>query len=135
MLQSDPSGPTDFKYVGNDCYYPNYEFFPPSHLDLSWKKNGGCYNYSLPVNRERDLDATLEVYPNPAVERIYVRAEWQKGAMIAVVDILGNRVAEYKTNDQSGLLEIDISHLSPGIYVLQFEAAQKLLRKKIIKAF
>ncbi len=69
------------------------------------------------TERARPLPtSTLTVYPNPALDHVTIQGE-----SADIFDILGRRVAQGVTG------HIDISALTPGVYVIRSQAESKLL--------
>lgn len=76
---------------------------------------------------ERDL---LRVYPNPANDRVYI--ENSDGAIdqVQVYNIQGQRVLDHP-GDASGRVQLNLSSLSPGIYVMQVSSGQTVSSLKL----
>jgi hypothetical protein len=77
----------------------------------------------------------VEVWPNPTMGVVSLRSAvgGQRSAVIEIMDLFG-KVLEIR-NPESGIqnLELDISHLPPGIYLLRINLENQLIVKKIIK--
>lgn len=59
--------------------------------------------------------ASLHIYPNPTKDKFML--DCQNSGSIVLYDMLGNKVLNQKTNGKS---EVDVSHLSKGIYNVRF---------------
>ncbi len=77
-------------------------------------------------------NSLLQIYPNPATDRIYLT--WELGSISTIT--LYNSVAEkvYQNTHLSGLnaFSIDIKNLSKGAYVIEAKSNSSLLRKRIV---
>ncbi len=75
----------------------------------------------------------LQLYPNPANEQLYVRYETTtKNAVVEIYDVTGQLVKQEKMNFSS-TQQIDISNLSPGLYVLKITDGKKVNAQRFIK--
>lgn len=65
----------------------------------------------------------LEVYPNPASDRLNLVFDFSEDTRLHILDIAGRPVLNYYLYKRSGFGQqtVDISHLNPGIYFLQVE--------------
>lgn len=61
----------------------------------------------------------LQVYPNPAAERVFVQWNRMPDAEFQLTDALGRIIAQWKTTAESDIQPLDIQHLSGGFYLLQ----------------
>ena len=73
-------------------------------------------------------DLIFDVYPNPAKEvlNIYTSKEIN---LIEIFDLLGRKQISIKGNS----IQIDISSLKRGIYIVSIDLESKVLKRKIIK--
>ena len=85
------------------------------------------------VNRESSLDAATtppqRIYPNPASDRLYIESETLDGE-ISLFDLSGQSVLSEPAGD-TGLTTLDVSALSPGIYLLQIRSDKQVTHQKI----
>lgn len=72
------------------------------------------------------LEKTVEIYPNPAANTLNVRSPYP-GAEIEIYTLTGQKLIA--TNQQ----QIDVSGLSPGIYILTLKHDSKVYKTKFIK--
>ena len=73
----------------------------------------------------------LRVYPNPVLgNKLYITSKSGKSKIVTIFNVLGEKVLfEVMTTN-----ELDISTLSPGIYVVQVKEKEKTaLRKLVVK--
>ena len=75
---------------------------------------------------------TIQVYPNPSAEIIYINSFKEEISTIALYDILGQRVANESPNSQKG--RINVSELPNGIYIANI-SMKNSSKTKSIKLF
>ena len=74
----------------------------------------------------------LKVYPNPAGNAIHVAHPLNDGDRIQILNALGSTVVSLNCTNTDGM-DIDLSALSTGMYVLQIQSNGKIISKKILK--
>lgn len=84
------------------------------------------------------IEPQLVLSPNPAYEtttaHYNVGTEYQKAQSISVYDVLGVQRAKQVVTDRKGEVIINVSHLTPGTYIVNLEADGKpLVQQKLIK--
>lgn len=76
-------------------------------------------------------DDGLLVYPNPASDLIYFQALFEIRT-IGLYDVSGKKQYEVKVNGSKG--EIDVKHLSPGLYFIRIIAGKGVFSRRIVLA-
>lgn len=107
------------------CYTDSVTYFINS-------PNGedSCH-YQIPLGlNEHKKTITLEVYPNPASESIFVDVE-NKSGVINVYNISGK--AMINNMEVNSELKIDLTAIQPGIYFIEFISDNGKAYKKFIK--
>ncbi|MFM9944520.1 MAG: T9SS type A sorting domain-containing protein, partial [Bacteroidia bacterium] len=119
--------------------------FKTKHLktwEYSWNKATSVwdsaattiYNYILQGStgvRHIQNNSGIEVYPNPADDKVYIKTPNHYGGMEVKIYALAGKLVQ--SNDMGNLEFINISDLKNGIYFLQISAGQNLLSiKKLI---
>jgi len=84
--------------------------------------------YGSVVNTEK---ADVSLHPNPAKNYIVLELSYSEISKIKIVDLSGKQIMVMFSNEKN--VELNISHLEKGIYILQIEQKNKLYFKKIIK--
>ncbi len=74
--------------------------------------------------------SSLQVYPNPAHDRLFVKDQVSKNNIIEITDAVGNVLLSQKLNNDES---IDISNLASGIYIIKVITDKEVFNKKIIK--
>lgn len=81
---------------------------------------------------EPDAQARIEIYPNPASSAVTVH--WpnitEKDAVLSLLNISGQEVLRHELSDPT--IEVDISHLETGIYILRLQSAAAVSTRKLI---
>ena len=73
------------------------------------------------------LISSLEIYPNPAVNKVTVNCDLG-GGTLTVVDIHGHAMHDFRMNQNN----IDVSALPSGMYFLQFIKGQQVFNKSFL---
>ena len=82
---------------------------------------------------ESQQKAMLSIYPNPSSDHILVQLSniESQNAFMTVSNVFGQIVQQFQLSSMHQ--ELDVSHLSQGIYFLQFQTKDGLISKKFIK--
>jgi len=73
----------------------------------------------------------VELYPNPATNVIYLRRVNNQNRMkIVIMDLSGRTILEEQWMAET-ILELNISHLANGIYMLQLESGNQKFQQKV----
>jgi hypothetical protein len=90
------------------------------------------YVGSIGVPEEEGEKGDLMIYPNPAMDQLAVRSS-QFAAKLMIYDMYGRMVKKLR-NIGSYPYYIDISNLSPGMYLLSIETKEgKVISGKFVK--
>jgi uncharacterized protein (TIGR02145 family) len=73
----------------------------------------------------------INIYPNPAKEKIYVNCAIKQNLEVRVYNTIGQCVLQRELNKQT--TDIDIGSLTKGIYILKLTSPKGTIEKKIIK--
>jgi len=81
------------------------------------------------------IETIFQVYPNPTPGPLNIKWNTKEGVQdIQLYDLAGQEVKNYRVNKLSNSIEMDISDVSSGIYVLRFITIKgEVMSKKIIK--
>lgn len=92
-------------------------------------KNSPITAISLP-DQKNTINAT--VFPNPASKYIYVNIEKvQPQSTLSLIDITGKTV--YQSSVVTGMNQINVENIAPGVYLLKVISADKSYIEKFIK--
>lgn len=127
--------------AGNSSSTKNYSFNDQQSLSgnnyyrLKMIDADGTFTYSKVVVVRVDGKTTLQVFPNPAKNIIYVQATGNdKNTLVRITDGAGKIVKEQKlVLNGTTSFSIDISSLPKGLYYLTLKDASKIQQQKIIK--
>jgi hypothetical protein len=82
------------------------------------------------LNEIESVDIPV-IYPNPAADFIYFEgAEFHDHLQIELISVTGQKIKTINLNESK---KIDVRHLSPGVYFIQWDTEQGTCVKKIIK--
>lgn len=91
--------------------------------------NGGCTSLSSKVSvvvncREGDFaKSEFEIFPNPSNDFIYITGSIiEKSGVISIYDLAGRMVKSYISIGSNNNLEVEISSLEDGLYVISYES-------------
>ena len=73
----------------------------------------------------------VELYPNPAQYQVTLRTDYDKGVVSVMMLNAWGQMVMFFTVD--GERNIDVSHLSPGVYTLQLLGGSMVTKKLIVK--
>ncbi|MBC3795324.1 RICIN domain-containing protein, partial [Spirosoma utsteinense] len=79
-------------------------------------------------NEESGFEPSVAVYPNPGVDR--VRVSGTGGGAVRLVDVQGRFQLEVAS--VGDVAEMDVSGLSPGVYLVQIHRGERLISRKLI---
>lgn len=127
--------------AGNSSSTKNYSFNDQQSLSgnnyyrLKMIDADGTFTYSKVVVVRVDGKTTLQVFPNPAKNIIYVQATGNdKNTLVRITDGAGKIVKEQRlVLNGTTSFSIDISSLPKGLYYLTLKDASKIQQQKIIK--
>jgi hypothetical protein len=139
MIDLDANGKADLIYVNNnnERNWYNPAGFSLARMELeqkiasvSWPaylgRDGDGYFRSLEVKRagiQDQPEAKIMVYPNPSNALVYISGSYNQAKLY---NSLGTIVAKSQAS------YIDVSGLSPGVYILQVQVGHVVVSKRII---
>lgn len=68
--------------------------------------------------REVYVESNLSLYPNPASDQLYIKGEDLSRASVQCYNSIGKRI-EVNSIHQKGMISLDTSHLSSGVYQIE----------------
>jgi len=131
------SGATSHTYTGSQTVNTYY------HCIVSCGANTGTSNTlqitmdgSSAINFNENASAVL-FYPNPFNDQIIIQTQYlnSDNAMITLRDITGRVVLQNQVSSENMQhnIMLDVSHLSQGIYTIEFNAGELIKVEKILK--
>jgi photosystem II stability/assembly factor-like uncharacterized protein len=95
--------------------------------------NDSCITVDVAVGVQSPVEQhSMVISPNPAHGSIRVITEDQVGE-IGIFDLMGNAVPAFVTTMSVGISTIDISGLSPGIYIVSARTDHGTVQRKFVK--
>ncbi|MGE0567708.1 MAG: T9SS type A sorting domain-containing protein, partial [Bacteroidia bacterium] len=80
---------------------------------------------------EKEFGGYVKVYPNPAMDKVYIEGNATENSEVKLLNALGQVLGSYKT-DMQGNLMIDVSNQNPGIYFVEITRGTKMVVKKVV---
>ncbi len=81
-----------------------------------------------------DSELSLRIYPNPTTGQFTIDFMGDETtADIMVLNFQGNRVSKTRCDNQTSA-DIDISHLSKGMYIIFIKTTENVITRKILRA-
>ena len=77
----------------------------------------------------------IDLFPNPATNKIFIRLNEDYSAKkeVFITDLLGHRILEKtETLFNNELLELDVSSISSGTYIVNIQSSNSIISKRII---
>ena len=78
-------------------------------------------------------DAYLNIYPNPVKDNLYLTLSSMDEGVLAVTDVQGRCLKEYRVSASTKAFVINVSELEPGYYVLSFSSENRNVKRGFIK--
>ena len=77
------------------------------------------------------IEKGIRIWPNPGDERLFIESDKESITFIQLIDSQGNVVRQFQP--QGNQVEVEISHFSPGLYILDVQTAEgRQLREKVL---
>lgn len=94
----------------------------------------GAFEYSNIISAQlQHRNGGIQIYPNPTTNRVVVTiADRPEILKFTFSNLLGQNIDLHPTRTDTGL-ELDLSSLATGIYILQMEIHGKTVTKRIVK--
>ena len=91
----------------------------------------GCVQFAVSIPGYPDV--SMKLYPNPATNTLHVEFEGTDDPQgtLTVADITGVAVLTRECHEP--VTQLDVSHLTPGLYVVSFRNAQGVVVRKFVK--
>lgn len=82
-----------------------------------------------------ELTNTINVYPNPANDVLTIQLpdeELDSDFEFEMYDMIGNKIFEKQSQNAFGQINLDIHHISEGVYIAKVKFGENVLSQKII---
>lgn len=116
-------------YVGNSSYSfdDNHPTLGSNFYRLKQVDFDGQHEYSQVVVARANSSTEVQIYPNPASNRIFIISDNNEAAVVSLIDQNGQNVFSGKLYNNA----IDISHLHTGFYILEYVINDYIARKPV----
>ncbi len=97
-------------------------------------QSGNSENGSAVTTQRPGAEVKVKIFPNPAVNVVNILGlKDTSKADIAIIDIYGNIILAYKWAIRRNALNIPISTLEPGAYIIRIHSDEQQLQMKFYK--
>ena len=127
---------TIFNLSLNDSVQIRFSFISDSIFD---SKDGLMFDYiqiydGIFSNNEEVSGQDIEIYPNPTSDILNLRLKTNTNSRIELYNLQGELINSWKVESNNSNLQLDISQLEVGVYVLRvIENGDVVLTEKILK--
>lgn len=109
-------------YLAEDHYpFPGNNFY---RLKVTEKNNSVYFSETRKVWVDL-FKQDFTIYPNPAIDKVFVIGKFETGKMFRVMDIAGKIV--WKQELHNNLSQIELPRLRAGLYLVQYNGRTKKL--------
>jgi subtilisin-like proprotein convertase family protein len=116
---------------------PSHTFAHEGTYDVSLNLTDsiGCKSLESQMIQVNDASIVVLVYPNPFNNNLTVELNIpnQESHEIRIVNELGQQIFKGNTLNSNGLINIDASHFSAGVYFLEIEIETGNFKSKLVK--
>lgn len=128
-------------HSGADTSYLYYSYYCDGALRSVTATDAGrpsyrtWYYYEHPADCDPPVAADLLVYPNPTTGLLQLQSEVLGRAplQIELFDTAGRLLATWQRNERGGHTSIDLSALSPGVFLLRLQSAGQTVVRRVIR--
>lgn len=105
---------------------------------VSWTNASVGYRIRSEVYQDKSVLSTIDyskndvsVYPNPAKDFVNIKLPKTQNSIVRLFDMTGKLVKEFKADSDN--IQLSVSSLPKGVYLLKLEGDNRVIVKKIIK--
>lgn len=99
-------------------------------LDLN-NPQSSCSSITLSTNNQNSKKESIDIYPIPASDRLFINNLPQKGGIFSIYNVAGAMIKKVKLNASN--VELNISELTSGLYFLSYKNGSDFITTKFIK--
>jgi hypothetical protein len=92
-----------------------------------------CFNITILGITGFEINNTISLYPNPAIDNITIDLDVIRTSVTVQIANMAGQVIMNERISQSDKLELDISNLAAGVYVVLVNYDNNVFTKKIVK--
>lgn len=113
----------------NVCIYVST---PNSNLEDNLNDNRSCMGFTISLD-ELSENPLVNIYPNPTSGLLYVEGTFTLKSGISLFGMDGREYKAVVSNISDEKLNVELSHVAPGVYFLKMQTGDQTLIKKVIK--
>jgi hypothetical protein len=118
-----PSGSSSYRYIQQQRNAVGEYFYR-----LKMKNTGGSASYSHTIFIKTRQEVPMQLYPNPTSETLTVRGNLKNG-VLSLISYSGQTLLT--VNSSTSPLEVDVSRLPNGLYIVRFSNHAGTFTKKL----
>lgn len=126
-FKNDSQTDTVFVSGGDPNYFLSAIYYYIDDICVS--SNPDTCNIQTSINSIDEQPISIDVYPNPAKDKIFIKAMSNEIISIQIYNAFGEKVLQ---NTMQSYNVIDLSNYSIGIYYIRVQIGQQFIMKKII---
>ena len=77
------------------------------------------------------LKIKIEIYPNPAIDKVYINCAEKQNLKMLIYNVVGECVLQRELTN--GTNDIDVSTFTKGIYIIKITGTDWTVQRKLIK--
>ncbi len=85
------------------------------------------------VGIKNNISYKIKIFPNPALDIINIKTNYNLYKKIDIYNILGKKVLSKTVNKNNNIYKLNIKQLKKGIYFIKIQTGKSIIIKKIIK--
>jgi hypothetical protein len=91
------------------------------------------YDDEVGIEGKHDNNSNIDIYPNPAKEHFTFNNQTNNRVQLSIINMSGKKI--FHELMEKGLTEVQVSFLSPGVYIMKIFTSNKLIdqQKLIVK--
>jgi len=87
----------------------------------------------LGVNPSTESYASIQVYPNPAKDQLFIKADKGQIDEVTIFNMIGSKVHSFQSNNfKTGTVQLDVSSIDLGLYLIEIIFENQKITKKLI---
>lgn len=73
----------------------------------------------------------VKIYPNPTIDKLFVTGYQSKFEQIVILNSVGQDITKYvRFSENASIIEIDISNLNSGVYIIRMKEQSNIILKE-----
>jgi len=121
----------DYSAIPDSSYYYTVTSFDNQTATSASDYATAIFVSPLGINFNYGKINFLKIYPNPVIDRVYIKCPEEENVKMQVYSMIGECVLQSELSNSTN--DINVSFLSKGIYVIKLTGANWTVQRKLIK--